>query len=152
MSSRNVDDLVRKYLKMKGLVDAIKILDSSTQIQQTHISKDDIVDLASEMNGLTAADTILNHSISNVENGKESENKSLLVNNTDISFRNDELYILCEDIILDVIHGSNQEYILETYNIFRLWCCDSLDYVKPELLMLCFPVFVYRYCLHIAFS
>ncbi len=64
---------------------------------------------------------------------------------TNPPIREDEIFKLCEDIVLGIVHDPNENYLTETYDTFRSWCIHSLDFVKAELLLLCFPVFTYRF-------
>lgn len=107
MESKAVNDLVKRYLHMKGLSDVAKLLD--------------------EKNG----------------ESNNTENQS----NDSITqpLSKEEMYILCEDIIIDGLQESDSRRLVSAYSTFRSWACSSLDFIMPELMLLCFPIFVYRY-------
>ena len=65
---------------------------------------------------------------------------------TESSFKDNELFVLCEDIIIDGINeGDYKKSLLDTYSTFTAWASDSLDFLKPELCLLCLPIFSYTY-------
>ena len=118
MESKAVNDLVKRYLHMKGLSDVVKLLDQK-----------------------------------NIENGdgKANENETTTTNeqiSKQQPLSKEEMYILCEDIIIDGLQESNSQRLISAYSSFRSWACSSLDFIMPEIMLLCFPIFVYRYINH----
>jgi len=112
MDSKAVNDLVKRYLHMKGLSDVVKLLDEK-----------------------------------NIENGEgnENEQQQQISKQQQQPLSKEEMYILCEDIIIDGLQESNSLRLITAYSTFRSWACSSLDFIMPEIMLLCFPIFVYRY-------
>lgn len=105
-----VDQLVKRYLKLKGHENIAKVLQNNNNSGSSNCSQESFPATSSS------------------------------------SRDDDDLFMLCEDIVLDGINDGNyKQMLLETFDTFRAWASDSLDFLKPELLLLCLPVFSYTY-------
>ena len=109
MESKAVNDLVKRYLHMKGLSDVVKLLDQKNEENETTSDQQNI-------------------------SSKHQQPLS-----------KEEMYILCEDIVVDGLQESDSRRLISAYSTFRSWACSSLDFIMPEIMLLCFPIFVYRY-------
>lgn len=107
MESKAVNDLVKRYLHMKGLSDIVKLLDE--KIDTENVDENEKNDLSKQQ-----------------------------------PLSNEEMYILCEDIVIDGLQHSDSRRFMSAYSTFRSWACTSLDFIMPETMLLCFPIFVYR--------
>ena len=77
---------------------------------------------------------------------EESKTETKKNDSSESSFKDTELFSLCEDIVIDGINeGDYKKSLLDTYSIFTAWASDSLDFLKPELCLLCLPIFSYSY-------
>ena len=112
--SAAVDDLVKQYLRMRGLGTIADLIDQET----AHDKKDDS---SSVLELILSVES---------ENGEHQQLDSAFA------------LAVAEDIVVDGMDDGEGCIYSKSYDLYRSWACSSLEIVKEDLLSVCFPLFV----------
>ena len=115
-STIGLDEIVKNYLMHKGYLETVRTLEKESKVVVENNDE--------QRNGPTGFGT-----------------ESVLEETRKISMK--MLSIIAEDLFVSGFKDGDLNLYFEGYEQIRNWALYSLDIVKPQLLSICFPLFIY---------